>query len=320
MASQFDEHGRLKHLLTLEGVKKETYLELFSLASSFIDPETSQTRRLGLLRDRLVVNAFFEPSTRTRLSFEIAARSLGAEVVNFDLLSSSTVAKGETFEDTLCTIAALGADFIILRHGEQEPSDQLLDILPEDTSLVNGGEGSRDHPSQGLLDAWTIMLEKGGFEGLRIAVVGDIVHSRVARSLAHAFAELGVSEFIACGPPELVPESLADELVVKVEHNADAAVDGVDVIICLRFQYERMNDGKQRLANEAGNEYTIDKKRVGLASPDVMVMHPGPINRGVEITDEVADGPRSFILRQVTNGIAMRMAILSKLGQAEGRN
>lgn len=307
--------GRLRHLLTLRGLPRETYQDLFGRAEGFMGPGGSSVARTESLRGSLVVNAFFEPSTRTRLAFEIAARSLGADVVNFDLLSSATQFKSESFEDTLRTIAALGADFIVLRHGGEMPAEGLLEILPKATCLVNGGEGSDDHPSQGLLDAWTIQREKGGFDGLRIAIFGDILHSRVARSLAHAFATLGAGSVTVSGPPKLVPESLEGQLKVTVDHDPDRAVAGADVIICLRFQYERMG-GSYEAARDRHN-YTIDEGRVALASPEVMVMHPGPINRGVEIAPEVADGPRSFILSQVRNGVAMRMAILDALG--EGR-
>ena len=317
LGNQLDSQGRLRHLLTLEGMPAEAYKDLFERAASHIEADSGQIKRSDRLRARLVVNAFFEPSTRTRLAFEIASKSLGADVVNFAVLSSSTHAKGESFEDTMRTIAALGADFIVLRHGGEWSVEGLLDLLPESTKLVNGGEGSREHPSQALLDAWTILREKGGFGGLRVAMIGDIAHSRVARSLSHALATLGVAKITVSGPPLLVPGSLAEDWSVTVEHDLDRAVDNADVVVCLRFQYERMSDGEQSDARNSYADYTLDQRRVALAAPDVMVMHPGPINRGVEITAEVADGPRSYILRQVTNGVAMRMAILSAL--EEGR-
>ena len=307
--SQLDATGRLRHLLTLEGLPPEAYEDLFERAAAFVDEATGRVRRSDLLAGRLVANVFFEPSTRTRLAFEIAARFLGADVVNLDVPTSSS-AKGESFEDTLRTVTALGAEILVVRHGgRMRLGDEAC--LGLGAALVSGGEGTSGHPSQALLDAWTIRREKGTVEGLRVAVIGDIVHSRVARSLAQALNALGAGEVVVSGPERLVPKELGPRWGVTVEHDPNAAVAGADVIIALRFQYERMDDSARSATGGGAHSYLLDERRVALASPGAMVMHPGPINRGVEITDAVADSDRSFILRQVTNGVAMRMAILS---------
>ena len=307
---QLDKDGRLRHLLTLEGLPATVYHELFTLAATYIDPATRRILKTPRLQDRLVVNAFFEPSTRTRLAFEIAAKSLYAEVVNFDMATSSVTAKGETFADTIMTIVALGADIVIVRHGQEGMVAAVADQVPERVALINGGDGCNAHPSQGLLDAWTIMQHKGDVQGLRIAIIGDIIHSRVARSLLDAFTTLQAAEVIVAGPPALVPVELT-RAGVTVEHDLTKAVAGVDVIIGLRFQFERM--ASQEPPPRQSPECMIDAALVARAAPDVMVMHPGPINRGLEISSEVADGPRSYILEQVTNGVAMRMAIMTLL-------
>ncbi len=312
LSDQLDSQGRLRHLFMLEGLPASIYHELFARAESFVDPDTGGVRKTPLLRDKLVVNAFFEPSTRTRMSFEIAAKSLQAEVVNFDPESSSA-AKGETLPDTLLTIAALGADAIVVRENEGGLIARHAPRLPAGVVLVNGGDGCHAHPSQGLLDAWTIVRQKGAVAGLSIAVIGDILHSRVARSLFQAFRTLGAARVVATGAPELVPAAEAERWGAVVERDVDQAVAGVDVIICLRYQYERMTSEDRSRSGGHESRFIIDAQRLALAAPDAIVLHPGPVNRDTEIASEVADGPSSRILEQVSNGVAMRMALLSML-------
>lgn len=305
--------GMLRHLLTLEGLPASLYEEFFAKAESFTDPETARVVRRPLLAGRLVVNAFFEPSTRTRMSFEIAAKSLGAEVVNFDVQNSSSLAKGESFADTIHVLARLGADVIVIRHG----GDLLAELEGHNFSgvtLINGGDGCNAHPSQGLLDAWTVLRRRGTITGLKVAIVGDIVHSRVARSLAHVYGTLGAAEVRVAGPPELMPSPQeTDRFGLTVMPDVDMAVRGADVIVSLRVQYERMEKDSKLVREDYATKYRIDARRLALAAPDALVMHPGPMNRGVEITSELADCHQSCVLEQVTNGVAMRMAIMQVL-------
>ena len=311
--SQYDsQSGRLKHLFTLEGMPAGIYRDLFAQAAEYIDPHSGRIRKSDALRDRLLVNAFFEPSTRTRMAFEIAAKSMAAEVVNFDVANSSSASKGESYADTISTIVALGADLLVIRHGQDGAVEQACAQVPHGVALINGGDGCNAHPSQGLLDAWTIMRRKGQIAGLRIAIVGDIVHSRVAHSLLHAFVALDAQHVCLAGPPELLPAAPAPPGVAYTD-DVDEAVSKVDVIIALRLQYERMVEAAKPERRGYAAGYCIDQRRVALAAPDVMVMHPGPLNRGVELTAEVADGKHSSILQQVTNGVAMRMAIMQAL-------
>ncbi len=313
-ARQFDsKSGKLIHLLTLEGVAASLYRDLFAQAGEYIDPSSGRIRKSAALCDRLLINAFFESSTRTRMAFEIAAKSMSAEVVNFDMAGSSATAKGESYADTISTIVALGADLLVIRHGEDGAVAQASALVPDGVALINGGDGCNAHPSQGLLDAWTITRRKGKVAGLRIAIVGDIVHSRVAHSLVHAFTTLDAKQVSLAGPPELLPESPLPA-GVDLSEDVDKAVTAADVIVVLRMQYERMDDqeAKQSRSGYTAN-YCIDRRRVAMAAPDVMVMHPGPLNRGMELTSEVADGEHSSILQQVTNGVAMRMAIMQML-------
>lgn len=305
--------GRLRHLLTLEGLPVSLYEEFFAKAESFMKLGTAQVVRRPLLQGKLVINAFFEPSTRTRMSFEIAAKSLGAEVVNFDVQNSSLLAKGESFADTIHVLASLGANVIVIRHG----GDLLAEVAGHDfagVALVNGGDGCNSHPSQGLLDAWTVLRRRGAIAGLKVAIVGDIAHSRVARSLAHVYGALGAAEVRVSGPPELMPSHRElDHLGMVAMPDVDAALRDADVIVSLRVQYERLGEGEQPGLEDYATKYRIDARRLALAAPDALVMHPGPMNRGLEITSELADGPQSCFLEQVTNGVAMRMAIIQVL-------
>ncbi|MDW8479352.1 MAG: aspartate carbamoyltransferase catalytic subunit [Xanthomonadales bacterium] len=305
--------GRLRHLLTLEGLPAGLLGELLDLAQAFRDSHERGVKAMPLLRGRTMVGLFFEPSTRTRVSFEIAARRLSAEVIHFDLAQSSA-RKGESAQDTVATLAALGCDLFIVRHHAAGAAAHLAERLPEGCALINAGDGEHAHPTQGLLDALTIRQRKGGFEGLVVAILGDIRHSRVARSDIHALRTLGVAEIRLCGPPQLLPERVPEGC--RVEPEADRAVAGADVIIALRLQKERMEAGLVPSEAEYFRDYGIDAARLRRARPDAIVMHPGPMNRGIEIASEVADGPQSVILEQVANGVFVRMAVMARLAGA----
>ena len=312
---QYDNAGRLRHLLTVEGLPPGLAKEIFSRAGSFLEPGAGSIAKRPLLGGRLLINTFFEPSTRTRLAFEIAAKALGAEVVNFDATTSSLV-KGETFSDTVQTIVALGADMVVVRHAASGAARQLASIAPPQVSVINGGDGCHAHPTQALLDAWTVMRARGRIEGLRIVLVGDILHSRVARSNIHLFTALGAARIVVSGPASLVPRQL-EQLGVEVEHNLDRAVRRADVVVALRPQLERMRGQYFSSARAYLRDYGITKARMAMAAPKALLLHPGPLNRGVEIVSGVVDGSQSRILDQVTNGVAIRMAVMTLLAGIE---
>ena len=315
-SGQLDGEGRLVHLLAAEDLPRPLIEELMARAEDFL--AAGHVTKTQDLRNKVVVTAFFEPSTRTRLAFEIAAKSLGAEVVDFDAGTSSLAAKGESFDDALRTIAALGADFIVLRLGADDAGAALatkVPLLPPGVALLNGGEGRRHHPSQAMLDLWTIQRTKGPVSDLRICIVGDIKNSRVARSLLHVFATMEAGAVVLSGPEHLLPEPAARGRFAATA-DMEEALAGADVVICLRNQYERMAQA-ERAATEAGSgAYLLTAARLALAKPDAVVMHPGPLNREVEIDSAVADSAQSLILAQVTNGVAMRMAIFTLLNEA----
>lgn len=306
-----DAEPRLRHLLTLEGLPRDTLWSLLDAAQAFADAPRDHAGHRDRLRARTVVNLFFEPSTRTRTSFEIAARRLGADVINFDAGLSST-RKGETVADTLRTIEAMGVDLFVVRHAEDGTLAALAEVA-RGARLVNAGEGRSAHPTQGLLDMLTIRQLKGGdFGALTVAILGDVRHSRVARSDLHALRTLGTGEVRVCGPQSLLPEP--HELAgCTVFDRADDAVRDADVVITLRVQRERMESGLVGDVDAFHRDYGLTRARFALAAEDAIVMHPGPMNRGVEIADALADGPRSAILRQVANGVHMRMAVLERL-------
>jgi aspartate carbamoyltransferase catalytic subunit len=310
---QLGADGTLRHLLTLEGLPRERLVALLDTAQAFRDSHERGAKAMPILRGRTMVGLFFEPSTRTRVSFEMAARRLSAEVVHFDIAQSST-RKGESVHDTLSTLAALGCDLFVVRHQTAGTAAHLAERLPEGCALINAGDGEHAHPTQGLLDALTIRQRKGGFAGLKVAIVGDIRHSRVARSDVHALLALGVAEIRLCGPPQLLPETAPPGC--RLERSADQAVAGADVVIALRVQKERMEAGLVPSESDYFRDFGIDARRLALAAPDAILMHPGPINRGVEIASEVADGAQSVILEQVRNGVFVRMAVMAHLGRA----
>ncbi|KZC16772.1 aspartate carbamoyltransferase catalytic subunit [Rhodanobacter sp. FW510-R12] len=302
---------RLRHLTTLENLPRETIERLLDRAESLRDACAHGTRKLDVLAGRTVLNLFFEPSTRTRTSFELAARRLGADVVNFDIGLSST-SKGEELFDTLHTLEAMHLDAIVVRHKHSGTPEELVRHAMSGVSVINAGDGNRAHPTQGLLDALTIRQHRPDFGNLTVVICGDIKHSRVARSDIHAFTALGVKEIRLCGPAELMPA--ADDMPLGRRYDDfDQAIDGADAVIMLRLQKERM--ASIELPDEAAYfaHYGLDRRRLALAAPGCLVMHPGPINRGIEIASEVADGAQSRILEQVGNGVFVRMAVLNEV-------
>jgi len=302
---------RRKHLLGLEEMSKEEILLILQTAASFKEIFTRTVKKVPTLRGKTVVNLFFENSTRTRTSFELAAKRLSADVINFAMATSS-VSKGETLLDTARTIEAMGADYIVMRHGSSGAPWYLSRRVK--ASVLNAGDGTHEHPTQGLLDAYTIQEKKGRFEGLKVVIVGDIVHSRVARSNIWALTKLGAQVAIV-GPRTLIPPSF-HKLGVQIHYDLKEAIRDADVINLLRIQLERQQSNLFPSIREYRLLYQINEQRLSLAKPDVLIMHPGPINRGVEISQGVADGPHSVINEQVTNGVAVRMAVLFLLAGA----
>jgi aspartate carbamoyltransferase catalytic subunit len=303
-----------RHLLGLEELSREEIEAILDTAERFADPGLKRRRKHGNLRGKLVVNLFFEPSTRTRTSFSLAARRLGADTLDFTP-SSSSLSKGETFIDTAKNIEAMGIDVMVVRHSSPGAPHLLARHLG--CSVVNAGDGAHEHPTQGLLDMFTIRQRKGRLEGLTVGLVGDIAHSRVARSNIHGLTKLG-ARVIVCGPPTLVPAAVT-ELGVEVSHRLDDILPRCDVINMLRIQFERQRSGLFPSIHEYALLFGMDSARLRRAKADVLLLAPGPINRGVEITPEVADGPHSAILDQVTNGLAVRQAVLYLLcGQPAG--
>jgi aspartate carbamoyltransferase catalytic subunit len=306
---QLNGHGELIHLLSTEGLPKAVLTQILDTAGTFLSVNEREVKKVPLLRGKSVFNLFFENSTRTRTTFEIAAKRLSADVINLDIARSST-AKGESLLDTIANLSAMHADMFVVRHSESGAPHLIARHCAPHVRVVNAGDGRHAHPTQGLLDMYTIRHFKGDFTGLTVAIVGDIVHSRVARSAIHALATLGVPEIRAVGPRTLVPGDMA-AMGVRVCHTLAEGIQGADVVIMLRLQNERMSGGLLPSAGEFFKSFGLTPEKLALAKPDAIVMHPGPINRGVEISSEVADGRQSVILPQVTFGIAVRMAVMS---------
>lgn len=308
MTLQLDANGRLRHLLTLEGLPRDTLVALLDRAQAIVDDGAARSALDGIA----VCTLFFEPSTRTRLSFQRAAQRLGADVLNFDASTSSTT-KGETALDTLKNIEAMGVRGFVARHSADGAVAALAGSADPGTVLVNAGDGRSAHPTQGLLDMLTLRQARGtDFSKLKVLIVGDVKHSRVARSDLQALRTLGTGEIRICGPQSLLPDD--DTLTgCIVGHDFDAALEGVDAVMMLRLQRERMAEGLVSSLDDYHRDYGLGVERLKRAAADAVVMHPGPMNRGVEIDDVVADGPQSLILRQVGNGVALRMAVLEML-------
>ena len=306
---QLNAHGELIHLLSVEGLPREVLTQILDTAGTFLSVSEREVKKVPLLRGKSVFNLFFENSTRTRTTFEIAAKRLSADVFNLDIARSST-AKGESLLDTIANLSAMHADMFVVRHSESGAPHLIAQHCAPHVHVVNAGDGRHAHPTQGLLDMYTIRHFKQDFGALTVAIVGDIVHSRVARSDIHALSTLGVPEIRAVGPKTLVPPDLR-EMGVRVCHDMAEGIAGADVIIMLRLQNERMAGAMLPSAGEFFKSFGLTPEKLALARPDAIVMHPGPINRGVEIASEVADGAHSVILPQVTFGIAVRMAVMS---------
>jgi len=309
---QIDANGRLRHLITLAGMPAALVGELLDTAAAIAAATGGKVKKLPILRGRTVVNLFFEPSTRTRTSFELAATRLSADVVNFDVANSSTT-KGESLLDTLRTLEAMHCDLFVVRHKENGTPCNLARQVRPGVAVINAGDGNNAHPTQGLLDAYTIRQHKGAdFSALKVLIVGDVRHSRVARSDLDVLATLGTGEIRVCAPPQLLPERIEQPGVVIFD-DLDHALDGVDVVIMLRLQKERMQHALIESEADYFHRYGLTPERLRRARRDAIVMHPGPMNRGVEIDSDVADGHQSVILEQVSNGLLVRMAVMAKL-------
>ena len=308
---QVGKDGRLRHLLTLEGLSRDMIHQILDNAASFLNVSNREIKKVPLLRGRSVFNLFFEDSTRTRTTFEIAATRLSADVVNLNISTSST-SKGESLLDTIDNLQAMAADVFVVRHSQSGAAHLIAQHVGDHVHVVNAGDGRHAHPTQGLLDMYTIRHFKKDFTKLSVAIVGDITHSRVARSDIHALTTLGVPDVRVVGPLTLLPGEL-EQMGVSLHTDMRTALKDVDVVIMLRLQNERMRGALLPSPQEYFSRYGLTREKLALAKPDAIVMHPGPMNRGVEIESAVADGPQSVILQQVTFGIAVRMAVMSML-------
>ena len=308
---QVGKDGRLRHLLTLEGLSRDMIHQILDNAASFLNVSNREIKKVPLLRGRSVFNLFFEDSTRTRTTFEIAATRLSADVVNLNISTSST-SKGESLLDTIDNLQAMAADVFVVRHSQSGAAHLIAQHVGDHVHVVNAGDGRHAHPTQGLLDMYTIRHFKKDFTKLSVAIVGDITHSRVARSDIHALTTLGVPDVRVVGPLTLLPGGL-EQMGVSLHTDMRTALKDVDVVIMLRLQNERMRGALLPSPQEYFSRYGLTREKLALAKPDAIVMHQGPMNRGVEIESAVADGPQSVILQQVTFGIAVRMAVMSML-------
>jgi len=312
---QLNGDGELQHLLTLEGLPATVIDRILDTALPFVSIAERDVKKVPLLRGKTVFNLFFENSTRTRTTFEIAAKRLSADVINLNIGVSST-SKGETLLDTIDNLVAMNADMFVVRHAQSGAAHLIAQHLSATDRahihVINAGDGRHAHPTQGLLDLFTIRHYKKDFRGLTVAIVGDLLHSRVARSLIHGLTTLGTTEVRVIGPQTLLPAAV-ESMGVRVFHDMRAGIAGADVVVMLRLQSERMKGALLPSAGEYFKHYGLTMEKLALAKPDAIVMHPGPMNRGVEIDSAVADGAHSVILPQVTFGIAVRMAVMSML-------
>ena len=307
---QLDRNGNLKHFLTTEGLGSEMLTRILDTAERFADVNQKSVKKVPLLRGKTIVNLFFEASTRTRTTFELAAKRLSADVLNINISTSAT-SKGETLLDTLENIQAMYCDMFVVRHNQSGAAHYIANKVANNISVINAGDGSHAHPTQAMLDMFTIRRNKGAdFGSLRIAIVGDILHSRVARSQIHALNNLNAGDVRVIAPRTLLPVDIED-MGVSVYHDMNTGIEDADVVIMLRLQKERMLGALLPSEQEFYRLYGLTEDRLKHAKPDAIVMHPGPINRGVEIDSSVADGPRSVILDQVSYGIAVRMAVMT---------
>lgn len=304
---QLNPDASLRHFLTTEGLSRDLMTQIMDRAEQFLGDDPRQLKKMPLLKGKSIVNLFFENSTRTRTTFEIAAKSLSADVVSLDISTSAT-AKGESLLDTLKNLEAMGADLFVVRHNQSGAPHFIAEHCTPNLAIVNAGDGLHAHPTQAMLDMFTIRQQKGEIANLKVAIIGDIRHSRVVRSQVHALAGLGCKDIRLIGPGTLLPrEGLAGSL----HDDLRSGIQDADVVICLRLQKERMASALLPSEAEFHRDFGMTMQRLAWAAPGAIVMHPGPINRGVEIDSELADSERSVILQQVTNGIAVRMAVLS---------
>ena len=309
---QLNKNGELQHLLTTEGLPVKIVRDILDRATTFLDAAKGcEIKKIPLLQGKSVFNVFFENSTRTRTTFEIAAKRLSADVVNLNIGSSST-SKGETLLDTVGNLCAMHADMFVVRHAQSGAAHFIARHVAPDVHVVNAGDGRHAHPTQALLDMFTIRHYKKEFHNLRVAIVGDVLHSRVARSQIHALTTLGVPEVRVIAPKTLLP-AMVENLGVRVYHDMEQGLKDVDVVMMLRLQNERMQGALLPSVQEYFKHYGLTQERLALAKENAIVMHPGPMNRCVEIDSSVADGSHSVILPQVTFGIAVRMAVMSML-------
>ncbi len=306
---QLTADGKLKHFLTVEGLPPLLLEEILDRAQQFVSLPNKAQVQAPLLRGKTVMNLFFENSTRTRTTFELAAKRLSADLINLDIRNSAT-SKGESLLDTIRNLEAMGCDMFVVRHQSSGAANFIARYCAPHISVLNAGDGRHAHPTQAMLDMLTIRQHKGDFMPLKIAIVGDIKHSRVARSQIHALTTLCAGEIRLVAPKTLIPEGV-EKMGVSLYTNIEEGIKGVDVVIMLRLQHERMTSALLPSVREYYARYGLTEERLKLAKPDAIVMHPGPVNRGVEIDSRVADGPQSVILQQVTNGIAVRMAVMS---------
>lgn len=306
-----------KHLLGIRDLTKEDITLILNTASQFKEVLQRPIKKVPSLRDITIVNLFYENSTRTRLSFELAEKRLSADVINFSA-SGSSVSKGETLLDTVNNILSMKVDMVVMRHSASGAPHFLAKHIP--AAIINAGDGINEHPTQALLDAFSIKEKLGSLEGIKIAIIGDIMHSRVAQSNIHLLKKMG-AEVLVCGPPTLIPKYMYEAFGVKVEYNLKKALDWCDVANVLRIQLERQSQVLFSSLREYSLAYGINKKVLEGLSKEITIMHPGPINRGVELDSDVADGKQSIILQQVENGVAVRMSVLYLLaGRDENNN
>lgn len=315
---QLNADGKLHHFLDIADLPAGLLAELMDTAESFAAMTTQAVKKVPLLRGKTIVNLFFEPSTRTRTTFELAAKRLSADVLNVAVSTSATT-KGESLLDTLRNLEAMSCDMFIVRHARSGAANFIAQHVAPHVSIINAGDGSHAHPTQALLDVFTIRRHKPDFRKLKVAIVGDILHSRVARSQIHALNNLNTGEVRVVAPRTLLPTAV-EQLGVRVFHDLDHGLKDVDVVIMLRIQRERMDAALLPSEHEYFRLYGLTNERLALAKADAIVMHPGPVNRGVEIDSEVADGPQSVILAQVNYGIAIRMAVMSMCMGVAGGN
>ena len=315
---QLTEDGKLKHFLSIEGLNKAILTDILDTAESFTSVTDRSIKKVPILRGKTVANLFFEASTRTRATFELAAQRLSADILSLDIKTSSAV-KGESLLDTLHNLEAMQIDMFVIRHQDSGSAHFFAQHVSPGVSVLNAGDGQHSHPTQAMLDMFTIRRHKQTFENLSVAIVGDIKHSRVARSQIHALNVLNTGQVRVIAPRTLLPE-YTETLGVQVYHDLDEGLKDVDVVIMLRLQKERMTGALLPSEQEYFRQFGLTPERVKLAKPDAIIMHPGPANRGIEIESSVMDGKQSVILQQVTYGIAVRMAVMSMIAsQPESR-